>query len=72
MPAGTYHYVYTVETKLVIAGDYVCALGWERRVASVERDRLLEIAAAAAAAVTSGPRMHGQQARPPTIHESTQ
>ena len=38
IPSGSYHYVYTVKTKLVIAGDYVCALGWRRRDASVRRD----------------------------------
>jgi hypothetical protein len=32
----------TVKTKVVVAGDYVCASGWERRQASVARDIALE------------------------------
>ena len=28
MPAGTYHYVYTVRRKLVVAGDFCNASGW--------------------------------------------
>ena len=39
LPSGTYHYVYTVETKLVVAGDFLSAVGWRRRDASVVRDR---------------------------------
>ena len=39
MPSGTYHYVYTVRTKVAIAGDFISAIGWRQRVASVERDR---------------------------------
>ena len=38
MPAGTFHYVYTVHTKLVVAGDYLTAFGWRTRVQSMERD----------------------------------
>ena len=38
MPSGTYHYVYTVRTKVAIAGDFISPIGWERRVASVARD----------------------------------
>ena len=38
MPAGTFHYVYTVHTKLVVAGDYLTAVGWRTRVQSMERD----------------------------------
>ena len=38
IPAGSYHYVYTIKTKIVIAGDFINSLGWERRVASVKRD----------------------------------
>ena len=38
IPAGSYHYVYTIKTKIVIAGDFINSLGWERRGASVKRD----------------------------------
>ena len=38
MPAGTYHYVYTIRTKVAIAGDFLSAIGWRRRVKSIERD----------------------------------
>lgn len=43
MPAGTFHYVYTVRTKLVVAGDYMTACGWRARVKSVERDECLGV-----------------------------
>ena len=36
---GTFHYVYTVRAKLAVAGDFLSAIGWERRVESVERDQ---------------------------------
>ena len=36
MPAGTYHYVYTVRRKLVVAGDFCNASGWRTRADSVE------------------------------------
>ena len=35
MPAGTFHYVYTVRRKLVVAGDFCNASGWRTRAASV-------------------------------------
>lgn len=35
MPAGTYHYVYTVKRKLVVAADFLNASGWRTRVDSV-------------------------------------
>mmetsp|Transcript_20273 Transcript_20273/g.42830 ORF Transcript_20273/g.42830 Transcript_20273/m.42830 type:complete len:876 (-) Transcript_20273:488-3115(-) len=38
MPAGTVHYVYTVEEKAVIAGDVLTICGWERRRQSCWRD----------------------------------
>ena len=41
IPAGTYHYVFTVRTKIAIAVDFMSAVGWKRRIASVERDRQL-------------------------------
>ena len=34
LPAGTFHYVYTVRKKLVVAGDFCSAWGWRARVAS--------------------------------------
>ena len=34
MPAGTYHYVYTIKRKLVVAGDILNASGWRTRVQS--------------------------------------
>ena len=37
LPAGTYHYVYTVTRKIVLAGDFINASGWRTRVVSVER-----------------------------------
>ena len=36
LPAGTFHYVYTVLKKLVVAGDFCNASGWRARVASAE------------------------------------
>ena len=36
MPAGTYHYVYTIKKKLVVAGDILNASGWRTRVQSIE------------------------------------
>ena len=36
MVAGTFHYVYTVLKKLVVAGDFCNASGWRARVASAE------------------------------------
>ena len=36
MPAGTYHYVYTVRRKLVVAGDFCNASGWRARVSAAE------------------------------------
>ena len=36
MPAGTYHYVYTITRKLVLAGDFLNASGWRTRIASIE------------------------------------
>ena len=36
MPAGTYHYVYTIRRKLVLAGDFANASGWTTRVESVK------------------------------------
>ena len=36
--AGTFHYVYTIRKKLAVAGDLLSAVGWRRRVASVEFD----------------------------------
>ena len=36
MVAGTFHYVYTVLKKLVVAGDFCNASGWRARVRSVE------------------------------------
>lgn len=38
LPAGTYHYVHTVNRKLVVAGDFLNAAGWRTRVASVAFD----------------------------------
>jgi hypothetical protein len=43
LPSGTFHYVYTIRTKLVVAGDFFNAVGWKRRVASVERDHRLGV-----------------------------
>ena len=34
IPAGTYHYVYTVLKKLVVASDFCNAAGWRTRVDS--------------------------------------
>ena len=31
--------MYTIKTKVVVAGDFLNALGWLRRLKSVERDR---------------------------------
>ena len=36
MVAGTFHYVYTVLKKLVVAGDFCNASGWRARVRSAE------------------------------------
>ena len=56
LPSGTYHYVYTVETKLVVAGDFLSAMGWRRRDASVVRDReLLEMKETAACPIGTLP-----------------
>ena len=41
--SGLREWVLELGGRLVVAGDYVCALGWERRVASVVRDRLLGV-----------------------------
>lgn len=38
MPAGTYHYVYTAERKIVVAGDFLNGSCWERRHAVRARD----------------------------------
>ena len=35
LPAGTYHYVYTITRKLVVAGDFLNASDWQTRVNSV-------------------------------------
>ena len=48
MPAGTYHYVYTIEAKLVLAGDFLNGAGWATRAASVARDHALSPQSAAA------------------------
>ena len=34
--AGTFHYVYTVRKKLVVAGDFCNASGWRARVSAAE------------------------------------
>ena len=34
--AGTFHYVYTVRQKLVVAGDFCNASGWRARVSAAE------------------------------------
>ena len=39
MVAGTFHYVYTVLKKLVVAGDFCNASGWRARVRSAEEWR---------------------------------
>ena len=39
MPCSTYHYVYTVERKIVVAGDFLDGSCWERRKYSLERDK---------------------------------
>jgi hypothetical protein len=39
MPCSTYHYVYTVERKIVVAGDFLDGSCWERRKYSVARDK---------------------------------
>uniref|UniRef100_A0A7S2FYQ3 JmjC domain-containing protein n=1 Tax=Haptolina brevifila TaxID=156173 RepID=A0A7S2FYQ3_9EUKA len=39
IPCSTYHYVYTVERKIVVAGDFLDGSCWERRKYSVERDK---------------------------------
>lgn len=42
LPAGTFHYVYTVETKVAVAVDFMNGLGWQRREAAVARDRRID------------------------------
>ena len=39
MPAGTYHYVYTIERKIVVAGDFLDGSCWTRWQAVQARDR---------------------------------
>jgi len=43
MPAGTYHYVYTVQRKIVVAGDFLDGSCWERRLAVVARDKAIGV-----------------------------
>ena len=42
LPAGTYHYVYTIKTKVAVAVDYLSAARWAAREASVARDRRID------------------------------
>ena len=35
--------MYTVEAKIVLAGDFLNGVGWARREASVKRDKLLRL-----------------------------
>jgi hypothetical protein len=43
MPCGTFHYVYTVQRKIVVAGDFCDDSCFERRRANVERDTVCGI-----------------------------
>ena len=42
LPTGTFHYVYTAQKKLAVAGDFLNASAWDRRVSSCELDNEYE------------------------------
>ena len=43
MPAGTYHYVYTLQRKIVVAADFLDGSCWQRRLDAVNRDKEIDV-----------------------------